>query len=68
MHIPSLLVNKMDAKQREREELAGLGLGSEGSSVFTSSCFAGDEDVEEGEGQNENSGDSDEVPPKVCTM
>ncbi|XP_037973931.2 chromodomain-helicase-DNA-binding protein Mi-2 homolog isoform X1 [Plutella xylostella] len=26
--------------------------------------FAGDEDVEEGEGQNENSGESDEVPPK----
>ncbi|XP_063377859.1 chromodomain-helicase-DNA-binding protein Mi-2 homolog isoform X1 [Cydia fagiglandana] len=26
--------------------------------------FAGDEDVEEGEGQNENSGESDEAPPK----
>lgn len=29
------------------------------------SIIAGDEDVEEGEGQNENSGESDEVPPKV---
>jgi hypothetical protein len=27
--------------------------------------LAGDEDVEEGEGQNENSGESDEAPPKV---
>lgn len=27
--------------------------------------LAGDEEVEEGEGQNENSGDSDEAPPKV---
>lgn len=27
--------------------------------------FAGDEDVEEGEGHNENSGESDEAPPKV---
>lgn len=29
---------------------------------------AGDEDVEEGEGQNENSGESDEAPPKVNTI
>lgn len=27
--------------------------------------FAGDEEVEEGEGQNDNSGESDELPPKV---
>lgn len=27
--------------------------------------LAGDEDVEEGEGQNDNSGESDEAPPKV---
>lgn len=58
----------MDAKQRDREELAGVGSGSEGPSVLMSSCFAGDEDVEEGEGQNDNSGDSEEAPPKVCTM
>lgn len=33
--------------------------------VWLVCALAGDEDVEEGEGQNENSGDSDEVPPKV---
>lgn len=33
--------------------------------VWPVCVLAGDEDVEEGEGQNENSGESDEAPPKV---
>lgn len=40
--------------------------GWSGGLVWPVYCeLAGDEDVEEGEGQNENSGESDEAPPKV---
>lgn len=40
-------------------------LAISGRTSFHSAFVAGDEDVEEGEGQNENSGESDEQPPKV---